>query len=323
MFRPALHAIAAAVLFCLALPQSVCGQSPIQWGGNARTAIDHAKQQSLPLLFWITDWTSAGTTAGDELENAQEEAFRDPTIVAIAKHCYVAIRVARNSRVIEECKELGLPTNFGRYIAIVSPDGKLLAQIEPGEVATPEHLVKRMAETYTKYCDDLYATTLKPIITNRESKKDAVRTAVQTVWRLHIGAADADLVALCDRPDVTQSERAKLYTVIASLPTKLGINALLDRAGKGDRDAIQALSRAEVPALEFLLPEMPTADGPAPSERQMAAYTAAAKICGVVSRADSFWKNAKPNDRTFELEQVHKAAGPTLNYWKTHDGRWR
>ncbi|MGH7132380.1 MAG: hypothetical protein ACREJO_10595 [Phycisphaerales bacterium] len=323
MSRSVLHAFAAAVLFALALPHSVCGQSPIQWGGNARTAIDQAKQQSLPLLFWITDWTSAGVLEGNELENAQEEAFRDPTIVAIAKHCYIAIRVSRNSRVIEECKELGLPTNFGRYIAIVSPDGKLLAQIDPGEVATPEHLVKRMAETYVKYCDDLYVTTLKPIITSRESKKDAVRTAVQTIWRLHISAADADLVALCDRPDVTQSERAKLYMVLASLPTKVSINALLDRAGKGDRDAVQALSRAEAPALEFLLSEMPTAEGPAPSERQMAAYTAAAKVCGVMARADSFWKNAKPTDRTFELDQVIKAAGPTLNYWKTHEGRWR
>ena len=323
MFRSALHAIAAALFLSLALPHSVCGQSPIQWGGNARTAIDHARQQSLPLMFWITDWTSYGTTRGDELENEQEEAFCDPRIVSIAKHCYVAVRVARNSRVIEECKELGLPTNFGNYIALVSPDGKLLGQIVQSDVATPDVMVKRLAETYAKYCDDLYTATLKPIITNPESKKDAVRTAVQTVWRLKITSADTDWIALMDRPDVTQYERAKLYTLLASMPTKAGITSLLDRAAKGDRDAARALENAEAPALELLLPDMPSQDGPPPTERQMIAYTAAARICGAVARADSFWKTAKPADRAFELNAVKQRAEGALEYWKRREGGGR
>lgn len=307
-------------------------QNPVQWGGNARTAVDQARQQQMPLLFWVTEWNSAGILDSNDLADAQEEAFRDPIVVSIIKRCYIPIRVARNSRVIEEAKELGLPTNYGRYLAIITPDGKLLAQIDPSATATPEVLARRLSDTYNAYATEIYNQALKPVITNREAKKQDVRTAVQTVYRLNIKEAGPDLIALCERQDVTQSERAKLFSLLAALGTKVCINDLLDRAASAgayegkpaDRDAANALARADAGALEHLMENLPTAAGPA-TLKEVAAYTAAARIVrlGMVPGADWWTKISSASDRTSALNDLRRKAEPVLAHWKETEGNWR
>lgn len=314
----------AVLCVALVLPAVAAAQNPIQWGGNARTAIDHARQQSMPLMFWVTDWNSAGVLTGNDLANAQEEAFRDPTVVALSRR-FVPVRVSRNSRVIEEARELGLPTEFGRFIAIISPDGKLIEEIGPGQVATPSQLADRMAAAYRKFTAELYESTLRPVIINREASKADVRSAVQTVWRLGITAADVDIIALLDRPDVTTAERGRLYGLLASFSTKASVETLLERASKGDRDAAQALSRAEPAAIEWLLPELPTSEGPGVTARQLAAYNAMTRIASTgMTRSEQFWQSAgSPRDRAFELDRLHSQASAVLARWKDTEGKFR
>jgi alkanesulfonate monooxygenase SsuD/methylene tetrahydromethanopterin reductase-like flavin-dependent oxidoreductase (luciferase family) len=143
-----------AVALLLAISPHARAQSPIQWQGNARAAIDRAAEQSMPLMFWITDREDIGDD--DDLRDAQEEAFRDPTVVALAQKRFIPVRLSRNSRVLEEAGKLGLPTAHGQYIAVVSPEGELIRQINPGEVASPEALTTLLLGALHEYLDKLY-----------------------------------------------------------------------------------------------------------------------------------------------------------------------
>ncbi len=297
-------------------------QNPIQWSGNARASIERARELSLPLMFWVDQ--RSDNLDGDDLRDAEEHAFRDPTVAWLAKERYVPVRVSRNSRVLEEARQLGLPTEFGLYVALVTADGKVLDRIDPGEVAQPQALAERLAAASRRYRDGLYESDLKPIVTDPEAPKEKVRRAVQAVWRLGMFAADRDVVALLDRADLTPTERKRLYAMIASIATEPCIVALLERAASGDRDAAGALARAEPAALEWLIPEMPPPDADEHTARQSAAYTAVTQIARAgAARPAPFWKNSKPEDRAKELDRVTLRARAVLEHWQETVGRWR
>lgn len=309
-----------ACALVLIAPCSAAAQNPIQWNGNTKMAIARAQEEKLPLMFWVSQ--RADLLDDDDLRDAQSDSFRDPTVVAIAQHRYVPVRVSRNSRMLEEAQAFGLPTEFGLYIALITPDGELLDHIDPLQVASPELLAERLAEAFRHYRDHVYQQQLKPVIENREAPKQDVRAAVQTVWRLEILSADRDIVALLDRSDVTPSERARLYAMLASFATQPCIDAILSNAAKGDRDAARALGRAEAGALQWLLPEIPKEGEVSP--RQIAAYRALTQIARTGSpRQDSFWTSAKPEARAKELEFVQRRAEDVLAYWTETIGHFR
>ena len=297
-------------------------QNPIQWQGNALAAIAHATEQSMPLLFWITE--REDLLNDDGLRDAQEEAFRDPAVVALAQKRFIPVQLGRNSRMLEEAEKLGLPTTHGLYIAVVSPEGKLVQQINPGEVADAETLANLLLVGLHRYLDDLYAERLRPVIVSPESPKNEVRRALQTVWRLGIVKADKDCAALLERADLTPSERARLATMLGGIATAPCIEALLTRAAAGDKDAASALERADAGALETLLKELPVADGPAPGPRQLEAYRAACRIAREPGpRAAAFWAGATPAQRAQAIDSLRRRAEPVLEYWNENVGRWR
>ncbi len=310
------------VLAALVWIGTVSAQNPVQWSGNARASIERARELSLPLMFWVDD--RANDLDEDNLRDAQENAFHDPVVVWLSQHRFIPVRVSRNSRVLKEAAELGLPTEFGRYIALVSADGRVLDQIDPGAVAGAGTLAERLAAASKKYRDELYEKEYKPILTSKEEPKDRVRRAVQAVWQLSLLSADKDCVALLDRGDLTPTERGRLYGMLAALATKPCIDSLLSRAEKGERDAANALARAEAGALEWLIPEMAPADASERTARQSAAYLAVVQIARAGSaRPDAFWKNAKVEDRAKELERLTRRAESVLDYWRENTGRWR
>ena len=45
----------ASILVVLACARVGSAQNPVQWGGNTSQAVDRAAEQSLPLLFWVTN----------------------------------------------------------------------------------------------------------------------------------------------------------------------------------------------------------------------------------------------------------------------------
>lgn len=298
-------------------------QNPIQWSGNAQMSAERAREQSLPLMFWVTDRSDPGDD--DDLRDAQEASFRDPAVVAITHKCYVPVRVSRNSRVLSEAEKLGLPTNFGLYIALVTPDGRLLAEIDPGVVATPGALAARLQTEYAKYRDALYERELKPLIIRPDAPKNDVRLAVQKVWRMGIVSADADIVGLLGRKDLTSGEKNRIYMMLGSFATGPAIGALLERAAAGEKEAATALGRAEAGALEWLVGELPAGDGQQPSDRQIAAYRAVAQVArspmGV--KPDTFWETTPPEQQQKLLDHLRQRAETVLEYWKDSGGRTR
>ncbi|MCG3124065.1 MAG: hypothetical protein GIKADHBN_02506 [Phycisphaerales bacterium] len=296
-------------------------QNPVQWMGNPRMAIDRAAEHSMPLMFWITEHEDV--LDDDDVRDAQSRAFRDPTVVALAQKRFVPVRVSRNNSVVmQEATKLGLPTDHGLYIAVISPEGKLIRTINPGDVANAEALAVHLLEALHAYLDDLYTTRLKPVITDPERPKAEVRKAVQTVWRLGILTADADCVALLKRPDLSDTERSRLCTMLGAMATPPCIEALLDLAAQGDKVAIQGLEQAEAGALATLLKALPTAEQP-PDARQIAAYRAACRIARVPMKPDTFWPEAQPQQRSEALDALRRRAEPILEYWSETTGQWR
>ncbi len=304
-----------------AVAGSAFAQNPIQWHGNAREAIARAREQQLPLMFWVTERRDIGEQ--DDLRDEEEHAFRDPTVVAIAQRRYVPVRISHTSRVDVELEKLGLPTGHGLYVALVTPSGELLDTVGPMEVANPTALAQRLSAAYRKYADDLYDRELAPVIRNAGAPKADVRKAVQAAWRLGVASADKDIAALLARPDVTEAERGRIYALLASLATGPSVEALLAAAAEGNKDAAAALGRAEAGALEFLLEDLPGTEGE-PSARQLAAYEAAARIARLPSaKPDTFWMRASAEDRARELDLLKRRAESVLAYWKEREGAGR
>lgn len=313
------------VLMLAAAASTARGQNPVQWSGSVPLSVDRAREQSLPLMFWVTD-SPDDLGDDDDLRDAQEAVFRDPIVVSIVQHHFVPVRVGRNSRVMEAAEQFGLPTSHGLYVAVITADRQLLSQLGPGELADSRVVAERLTQIFRAFRDDLYAREHRPVIQNLQAEKLDVRRSVQLVWRLGILSADSDLVALLGRADLTPAERKRLYTLLASFATPVCVDALLT-AAESDPEAAKALTRAEPGALETLLQEVPAsaaaigADGLTP--RQLAAYQAAARLARVQSpRPPAFWSNAAA-DRDKALEALRQRAEPVLAYWQEDVGAWR
>ncbi|MFT3685261.1 MAG: DUF255 domain-containing protein [Phycisphaerales bacterium] len=315
-----LFASITVLLLTLLLPQGAFAQNPVQWGGNAKSAIERAQSEHRPLLFWVSQGRDGDDE--DDLEDAQSDSFRDPIVVSLAQKDFIPVRVSRNSRMLEEAQKLGLPTTHGLYVALLSPDGKVLDQIDPGVVANPQVFATRLVTALRSYRDSFYRDQLQKVVTAAESAKRDVRTALQFVWRLRILTADKDVIALMDRKDLLPTEKRRLYQLMAAMCTQATVEKLLSLTAQGDKDAEGALAKAEPGALEFLLPHLPTAEGA--DATQLAAYDAAARIARFTgSRSPEFWKNAKPEDRTKEIDLLRGRAATVLEYWQEQVGRWR
>lgn len=322
MARSSFLTLLTAVLTLLFHTRSFA-QNPVQWSGSVKQSVDRAVEQSLPLLFWVKE---GSTRDNSDLEDAQEDSFRDPTVVAYIHKHFVPVRVNRNSRVIEEASKLGLPTNFGLYCAVLTTEGVLLAEMGPGEVANPEVFAAKLVGAYSKYITDLYQKDLKPQIANLQTPKPQARLAVQKVWKLDIKSADADIINLLKREDLTPTETQRIYELLASLGTKASIEELLDRADQRDetKAATAALLKASPSAIEFLLPALPspTQSDESPDSdfklnpAQIAAYTALARLCRTTANSADWWSYAKPEDRQRELGRIQTKATAILEYYQ-------
>ena len=307
----------ALLFLCGVAAHDVRAQNPVQWSGNAKQAVDRAAEQSLPLLIWVKEGLDHDD---DDLEDAQEDCFRDPVVVGMIHKHFVPLRVNRNSRVMEEAQKLGLPTGFGLYCAVLTHDGRLLDQMGPGEVAQPAVFAGRLSTAYAKFSDDLYEKEIRPLLEDPATPKPKARVAAQTVWRLGIRKADTAIIGLLARPDLQPQETARLYELLASLGTQASIGALLERAE--EKAAAAALTKAEPGALEWLLPEMPGVEGEV-SPKQLAAYTAAAKVCRTAAKGKEWWDSAKSELRAKEIERVQTKAETVVEFWRERDGDGR
>jgi hypothetical protein len=187
----------------------------------------------------------------------------------------------------------------------------VIDQMGPGEVAQPAVFLSRLNSAYGKFCDDLYEQEIRPLLEDPSVPKPKARLAAQTVYRLGIRKADGAIIGLLSRPDVQPHETARLYDLLASLGTQAAISELLDRAA--EKPAATALTKAEPDALEWLLPELPNAEGEV-TPRQLAAYAGAAKICRTGAKGAEWWASATAELRQKELDRVMSKAAGVMEY---------
>jgi len=325
MIRSSCLILLYSALSLLLLSQTpAVAQNPIQWSGSVKQSVDRAVEQSLPLLFWVKE---GSTLDNDNLEDAQEDSFRDPTVVSYVHNHFVPVRVNRNSRVIEEASKLGLPTKFGLYCAVITTEGVLLAEMGPGEVANPEVFAAKLIGAYNKYITDLYVKDLKPQITDLQTPMPQARLALQKVWKLDIKSADADIINLLSREDLTTTQTRRIYELLASLGTKASIEELLKRTDQQSESkaAAAALLKAQPHAIEFLLPALPSPNAPANADSnlppaQLAAYNALARISRTTANSQEWWSHAKPDVRLTEINRVQTKATAILEYLQGQSG---
>jgi hypothetical protein len=106
--------------------------------------------------------------------------------------------------------------------------------------------------------------------------------------------------------------------LIAFLGTEACITKLLDKCE--EPAAVDALGKADLGALQYLLPALPTPEG-AVTPRQLAAYQGAWRICRLgAPRSRDWWGRAKPDERKQELDRVHARADAVLEYWRQIQG---
>ena len=301
--------IAFFLLLILALTRPAAAQNPVQWSGNVSNAVSRAAEQSLPLLFWVTE---SEDDSDDDLSDAQSHSFRDPGVVRIIRSRFVPVRVGRTSKVLKEAERLGLPTSHGLYCAVLTHDGRLLDQMGPGEIADPVAFAAHLESAFERHCDDLLQKEILPILNDPEATKARVRLAARTVWRLNIRKADKEVIRILDRTDLTPSERSRLYELLAALGTQNCIAALLDRAD--DKAAAAALQKADAAALEWLTPELPKDDAEI-TDRQLTAYLATARVCRMTAtKPKEWWSKASQTERRKELDRVTAKAEAVLEF---------
>lgn len=311
-----------AALLCWSLVQSAHAQSGIQWSSRPDQAVARATESGVPVMFWITQRAQSNDDEINDLRDAQKDAFRDPVVLTITERYFVPCRVARNSRVLAEAEKLGLPKDIGLHIAVVSPDGVLIDQIDPEQIASAEALADRLAAASRTYRDAMYSEKLKATLTNPETSKTKVRSALRTIWQLRMYGADQDIVGLLSRSDLVPDERSRLYQLLAAFGTEPCVNALLD-AAPTDAAAQSALNRADLAAIPALLDALPTADAD-PTPRQIAAYRAATSLVRTRNAKDEpFWTSATPDERARELDRVRTSGQAVFDSWHAREGRWR
>lgn len=258
-----------------------------------------------------------------------------PVVVWLSRSRFIPVRVARNSNVLKVAEEFGLPTTHGLYVAVMSPDGKVLAEINPIELTDPSVLATRLQSAFDAYRADIYETKVKPVLANPESPLPALREALTLVWKMNITAADAPVFALLARPNLTKVQTSRLYSLLASLATDPAIQHLVG-AATTDPDALKALRTAPPGALRVLLAELPEPQpetqpdpsakdpGPGLNDRQFAAYAALCTIAKAGEpRPKKFWETAPAKQQADVLTKARAKAEAVLAYWDEGEGKYR
>lgn len=318
----ALHVAVAVVAMALLATGTARAQSGIQWSQRPDAALERAREMDVPLMFWVTKRAKWDDEDAKDLRDAQDDSFRESIVAMIAERYFVPCRVTQNSKVLATAEKLGVDITSENYIAIVTASGRLLDQIDPAQVASPEALAERLAAASRAHREAVYEGGLKETIANPQAAKSAVRTAVQAVWRLRIYGADAEIAGLLKRTDLTPPERQRVYKLLGAMGTPECTRALLDAAGS-DQEAASALARADVGALPTLLEALPAEEGEV-TKRNIAAYRGAAALTRSTSNEpDDFWTKATPQQRAAALERLKTRAEAVYDAWYEREGRWR
>ncbi len=265
---------------------AVLAQRPIQWRVNVNQAVAAARQAQRPLLFYLP-----GDDDFDEsdLEDAQEEVFRDPVVRGFVAERFIPVKLAHSSTTRQLLKELGVTVGYGLFLLVATPDGELVGRIQPHSVARKSRALKQMAQLFNTYREELYDEELEELLTKRKLDLREVRGALQLIREFLITKADETVAELLKRSRVSRGLRRDVYQTLAALSTGSSVETLV-RAARDDEQARRALRQCTPAGAEHMLPLLVKEDGTV----RRYVYDAIARICDFEDpKPERFWKNAE------------------------------
>ncbi len=307
MFRSWLIVTASLCWTACALAQ---GQRPVQWIGNKQQGVAQAQRTGLPIMFYVS---GSSRNERSDLEQAQQRAFRDPLVRGIAEERFVPVRLPRSNENREMLEEIGAPGGVGLYLVFVTPDGKLIGTIPPGQAAEAKVLARQMTAMFRKYRVDVFERELKPKLENETAKAGEITKALKVVEKFLIVEADGMVAKLLEREGLSKTVAKRVYDVLAELSTPKSVETLLEAALQ-DKVAAKALTRCTPAGAEALLPALSPEP---PEEKFLIVYEAVTTICKIEKpKPRGFWTG--PNQRLIgeEIERVQAEVRESAKRWR-------
>jgi len=290
-------------------------QRPIQWISNKQQGVAQAKRTGLPIMFYVT---GSGRSEGSDLEDAQQRAFRDPLVRGIAEERFVTVRLPQSSENRKMLEQAGAPSGLGLYLAIFTPEGKLVGTIPPGQVAEARVLARQMTALFRKYRVDVFERELRPTLEEEGARAGDILKALKVIERFLIVEADESVAKLLERGQLSASVEKQVYNVLAVLSTPRSVKALLEVAPR-DKLAAKALGRCTPAGAEEMLAALDLAE----PERFLVAYEAVTKICRIKGKPRGFWRGQNEQLINAELERVKGAVKETAKRWREQFAAYR
>jgi hypothetical protein len=305
--------VGALALACSAL---AAAQYPIQWLGDPQAGVATAKRTLRPVLFYIP---GALEDRRSDIKRAQDEAFAVPMVRDIADRCFVPIRLEPSSDHLQMLGDMGAPTTYGLYLAVVTPGGKLVGIVTPSDAADAKTLVTRLVALFSSYRHELYEQEIKPVLERDDARPPEIERVLGIVFEFRIAEADAAVLKLLERPQFAQTLRHDVYQTLATLSTPLAVQAVLD-AAVTDRAAANALTQCTPVGTENMLPALT----PGGSERAWLAYKTITQVNNIPDRKiRAFWKEADEAKQNAEIERVSKLTKERAARWREEGGELR
>lgn len=302
--------IAGLISSVLAMVMVAQDSMPIQWETDLAAAVARSERMKAPLLIYVA---GSNDDEGDEIEDAQQAVFRDPTISRIAMTYFVPTRISRTTQTVEWLRKKNLPLSYGMYAAITTSKGEIIERVNPLEAASPDVFAANLIKAFRAHRSQVFEQHVLPVLVDEAAKPAAIKDALDLVKRQMMPQADEPLIKLLQRERITPPLKKQVYELLAELATAPAVDALLTAAAT-DQMAREALFKAPVGALEHLLPRLDDRTAP----NYYLAYEAIARISKLSApKGAGFW-TAEDNKRAQdeEYERVHKRVDELLKNWK-------
>lgn len=292
----------AAVVFALAAVSLAPAQG---WSLNANVAdgLQKARESQKAAIIWFRNDENKGERQkGNVVDNNREaivRALRDPAIEQRFGGSMLPIQA--NFKTDKELvKKYGVKS---LEMVVVAPDGQQLAKIgwpDSGNVAA---LAKRLANAERVYFKSVYQKDIQPVLRGEPPDPAKLGKALDALRKIDVIEADDDLIALLQSGKLDAGGRDKVFAALADLSTQSAVDELL-RQSVDNKSAMESLSKCKPWAAPMLAEKL---DGDA-TPKFLNAYRAAARICKLDPKPETFWTEKDADARNAEIRRIRAAA---------------
>lgn len=315
----------AFIAFAAARASAQYSTQPIQFLNQPAAASQAAQQRLKPILVWVP----GGSDEDDsDIDDRQSTAMRSPLVVEIVNRYFVPLRLNRTTQTLPILNQLGLPVNYGLYMAVVPPDtftpnsaATKISLIDPISVADPNLLATALMNARKSYGEKLYGDEIKPLFESEDPTPQNLNRALGIIATYGIAPSDEGILKLLESRADDRKFVKTAYDTLAETSTQRGVEFLWKQAQSGSKEALDALGQITPDMAEkVLLPQL-RADKP---EDRYLAYRAVAKLMKLRPiRAEKWWENAKEKQVEDEHVRITQIVQASAQQWREGMGRYR